>query len=127
MIRRPPRSTLFPYTTLFRSPAGRARRNATAPGPRRTRVAPPPPWRSWGHRLLRAGRARRPAHVVGEQGHCLALARAGRLVHDHLEPSEVDADLLRGQEMGAGREDRGLEHGVAGAVEAQEFASHAAV
>src|SRR3712207_7546772 len=26
MIRRPPRSTLFPYTTLFRSAAGRARR-----------------------------------------------------------------------------------------------------
>src|SRR5256885_10358991 len=24
MIRRPPRSTLFPYTTLFRSPAGHA-------------------------------------------------------------------------------------------------------
>src|SRR5947208_5856648 len=24
MIRRPPRSTLFPYTTLFRSPLGRA-------------------------------------------------------------------------------------------------------
>src|SRR5256884_8928295 len=24
MIRRPPRSTLFPYTTLFRSPAGRS-------------------------------------------------------------------------------------------------------
>src|SRR2546422_7712715 len=24
MIRRPPRSTLFPYTTLFRSPANRA-------------------------------------------------------------------------------------------------------
>src|SRR5688572_31903621 len=27
MIRRPPRSTLFPYTTLFRSPAGRGRRD----------------------------------------------------------------------------------------------------
>src|SRR5258707_9987499 len=27
MIRRPPRSTLFPYTTLFRSPAGRPSRN----------------------------------------------------------------------------------------------------
>src|SRR3712207_8361438 len=26
MIRRPPRSTLFPYTTLFRSEPGRARR-----------------------------------------------------------------------------------------------------
>src|SRR3712207_7047955 len=25
MIRRPPRSTLFPYTTLFRSPRGRTR------------------------------------------------------------------------------------------------------
>src|SRR5438309_8094568 len=25
MIRRPPRSTLFPYTTLFRSPAGQDR------------------------------------------------------------------------------------------------------
>src|SRR2546422_4957654 len=30
MIRRPPRSTLFPYTTLFRSHRGRARR---APAP----------------------------------------------------------------------------------------------
>src|SRR3989475_9956909 len=28
MIRRPPRSTLFPYTTLFRSPAEPARRTA---------------------------------------------------------------------------------------------------
>src|SRR6266850_3210896 len=26
MIRRPPRSTLFPYTTLFRSPTGSSRR-----------------------------------------------------------------------------------------------------
>src|SRR5258707_5671192 len=28
MIRRPPRSTLFPYTTLFRSPAARASKAA---------------------------------------------------------------------------------------------------
>src|SRR5256885_4072239 len=28
MIRRPPRSTLFPYTTLFRSPAGAASRGS---------------------------------------------------------------------------------------------------
>src|SRR5215208_591572 len=28
MIRRPPRSTLFPYTTLFRSPPSRARRGS---------------------------------------------------------------------------------------------------
>src|SRR6266496_5590338 len=32
MIRRPPRSTLFPYTTLFRSRT-------------RTRTAPPRPWK----------------------------------------------------------------------------------
>src|SRR3989337_4002705 len=38
MIRRPPRSTLFPYTTLFRSPPG-------APARRRGRARPraPPP------------------------------------------------------------------------------------
>src|SRR3712207_8632472 len=34
MIRRPPRSTLFPYTTLFRSRAGSgARRSATSSRP----------------------------------------------------------------------------------------------
>src|SRR2546428_7396202 len=36
MIRRPPRSTLFPYTTLFRSrPAAPARRQRRATRPRR--------------------------------------------------------------------------------------------
>src|SRR3712207_7094628 len=58
MIRRPPRSTLFPYTTLFRSPPRRAdlgrgragargssRGPARAPGRRRagSRSPPPPP------------------------------------------------------------------------------------
>src|SRR2546430_9596562 len=37
MIRRPPRSTLFPYTTLFRSPAARHRRRDNPPF-RRTRT-----------------------------------------------------------------------------------------
>src|SRR6516225_7990043 len=31
MIRRPPRSTLFPYTTLFRSPRGTCVRRVTSP------------------------------------------------------------------------------------------------
>src|SRR5256885_9953705 len=39
MIRRPPRSTLFPYTTLFRSPTGKARgrggRDSESSSPRR--------------------------------------------------------------------------------------------
>src|SRR5687768_18226384 len=38
MIRRPPRSTLFPYTTLFRSRRGRCRPRAAHVGP-----DPPPP------------------------------------------------------------------------------------
>src|SRR2546428_10169775 len=33
MIRRPPRSTLFPYTTLFRSRAAGPSVDAVAPGP----------------------------------------------------------------------------------------------
>src|SRR2546430_5398821 len=55
MIRRPPRSTLFPYTTLFRSAS------ALPPGPscsaasRATRVSGGripwlPPWRPWAWR-----------------------------------------------------------------------------
>src|SRR3712207_8277997 len=50
MIRRPPRSTLFPYTTLFRSRVGRRRRlrdgvavpapHAAAAGRRPRRAAP---------------------------------------------------------------------------------------
>src|SRR2546430_10940230 len=39
MIRRPPRSTLFPYTTLFRSPGPRYRTRGTGrrrPAPRRS-------------------------------------------------------------------------------------------
>src|SRR2546427_6629139 len=38
MIRRPPRSTLFPYTTLFRSPRGTSRR---VPGSGHRRSGPP--------------------------------------------------------------------------------------
>src|SRR5438034_4849252 len=44
MIRRPPRSTLFPYTTLFRSPAARA--HQLPPQERNTadhRFGPAPP------------------------------------------------------------------------------------
>src|SRR6266849_3913136 len=44
MIRRPPRSTLFPYTTLFRSP-----RRSASPGSPGSRARPVPPWRSEEH------------------------------------------------------------------------------
>src|SRR3712207_8312671 len=45
MIRRPPRSTLFPYTTPFRSPVARTALAPApaAPAPPATAAAPPPP------------------------------------------------------------------------------------
>src|SRR5688572_33325446 len=43
MIRRPPRSTLFPYTTLFRSCRGRGGRRAPAHRGGRGRCRPPRP------------------------------------------------------------------------------------
>src|SRR3712207_8409383 len=50
MIRRPPRSTLFPYTTLFRSQEGPRRAAASRRGPRRGEVG--------AHGLPRRGRPR---------------------------------------------------------------------
>src|SRR5687768_10949172 len=38
MLRRPPRSTLFPYTTLFRSHGAGRRRRRGSPGPREARM-----------------------------------------------------------------------------------------
>src|SRR3712207_7020370 len=50
MIRRPPRSTLFPYTTLFRSAVGPLRRDALPGGGGRRAAA------ARGKRAVRAGR-----------------------------------------------------------------------
>src|SRR5438093_8522590 len=53
MIRRPPRSTLFPYTTLFRSAPRHAPPptcdRSPRPGPRRARTPGPCPRRSEEH------------------------------------------------------------------------------
>src|SRR3712207_8084907 len=68
MIRRPPRSTLFPYTTLFRSAAregpaalhaARAPAGRRAPRPIRRRHRPPALTR---RRDRRAGRGHRQGH-----------------------------------------------------------------
>src|SRR3712207_8440784 len=55
MIRRPPRSTLFPYTTLFRSDAGGGRAARPLPGARR----PFGPRRGGRRGVGRRGRLRR--------------------------------------------------------------------
>src|SRR5205823_11285516 len=41
MIRRPPRSTLFPYTTLFRSPSGGRTGESGRASPAARRICPP--------------------------------------------------------------------------------------
>src|SRR3712207_7585659 len=62
MIRRPPRSTLFPYTTLFRS--SRGRRRPGAPGPDLRTAGPVP----------RSGRAPRPVPLSELSARCAVEA-----------------------------------------------------
>src|SRR3712207_6876856 len=59
MIRRPPRSTLFPYTTLFRSgqPRSQARARDARPRPLRHRAREGPDPRVPGGAQAEAGRA----------------------------------------------------------------------
>src|SRR5205823_13029247 len=47
ILRRPPKSTLFPYTTLFRSAAAARRTSRPAPRACRRRRAPRPAGRPW--------------------------------------------------------------------------------
>src|SRR3712207_7921539 len=57
MIRRPPRSTLFPYTTLFRSRGERSGVRAPAPAVARRPARQP---QAGGRRAARRGARRRP-------------------------------------------------------------------
>src|SRR3712207_8348101 len=68
MIRRPPRSTLFPYTTLFRSADGGGRARARRPD--RVRVVPRP--------AVSAGRVGGAAGVRPRPRPAPARAAAGR-------------------------------------------------
>src|SRR5258705_314245 len=79
MIRRPPRSTLFPYTTLFRSPTGIPARSNRRRDPRvvsspadnaPTPIRPGPPgWRA----AMRAPAARRAVPEARDQGYAAGL------------------------------------------------------
>src|SRR5256885_13540514 len=72
MIRRPPRSTLFPYTTLFRSESERARRWA----PNRPRESSPPRAGLRSRAGLRRTRAQRSEEHTSElQSPCNLVCR----------------------------------------------------
>src|SRR5258708_16158740 len=67
MIRRPPRSTLFPYTTLFRSPAS---------------------WRSWTAMLRSSAAPSRPAE---RSNRCWARASSGSTFRSEEHTSELQS------------------------------------
>src|SRR2546427_8547915 len=68
MIRRPPRSTLFPYTTLFRSLAARAHR------------IPPAPVRGHPHRIHRPRDDRPEARWSRSEEHTSELQSQSNIV-----------------------------------------------
>src|SRR3712207_8831843 len=78
MIRRPPRSTLFPYTTLFRSRGGIPRPRGTGTHTRLSTGSTLP---------VRAGGPRRSAVSPGAD----ARARAGPLVRSEEHTSELQS------------------------------------
>src|SRR2546427_5781965 len=80
MIRRPPRSTLFPYTTLFRSPhrgtdhaAAPRHRNDLGLRPDCRRIQPEQPW------------------PLGREPHLFAVDRPDQLAHHRTGPLAPDA------------------------------------
>src|SRR2546426_2066738 len=74
MIRRPPRSTLFPYTTLFRSPRPCARGGRGPPGFRRGRTSRCR-YRRSGSARPAAGRPRSEEHTSELQSPCNLVCR----------------------------------------------------
>src|SRR5256885_5717350 len=80
MIRRPPRSTLFPYTTLFRS----LRRSAAMPSARRA-----PPRRNRRLVPIVAG----AVVILGGVGTALALRGGGKAVGTGVRSEEHTSEL----------------------------------
>src|SRR2546427_7584199 len=83
MIRRPPRSTLFPYTTLFRShrPPGPAPGRPRPPGPAAAAVA---------GAGCSAARHPRPAPPIG----CVLAAPCGPRSEEHTSELQSQSNLV---------------------------------
>src|SRR2546426_7906760 len=80
MIRRPPRSTLFPYTTLFRSGCGEARRRAHDRKARPQRLAPVAADRGEQHQRPREGNATQVHTSLRSEEHTSELQSPCNLV-----------------------------------------------
>src|SRR2546426_2322579 len=89
MIRRPPRSTLFPYTTLFRSDLGRERQRQARPERSVLRQARARARRS---ARTRATALRRAESVAGESA---GLSRSGaRRSEEHTSELQSPCNLV---------------------------------
>src|SRR3989454_6990862 len=120
MIRRPPRSTLFPYTTLFRSGGGQ--RPSGSPGPRRGPTTPCALLRFalsevrlklWGGDRSRGKRSRRswvriPPGAWPHPAYIRPLLASGRLHDPRHEHRDVHP---RPHRIESGRHRRGPRHG----------------
>src|SRR2546430_12242019 len=90
MIRRPPRSTLFPYTTLFRSGRAKHGQNSLADGPKnRLGIVLGP------HGAKERGRARRVALQFASRGPvCSRSEEIGRAPSELQSQSNLVCRLL---------------------------------
>src|SRR5437660_5015874 len=91
MIRRPPRSTLFPYTTLFRSPS------QLAPPPRASWPALGLRKRSWMLRMWRASAVRRDRKSTRLNSSHVAISYAVFCLKKKKKKKEKDEEQQRNE------------------------------
>src|SRR2546421_12359770 len=118
MIRRPPRSTLFPYTTLFRSLPGRRARGSRAPLRRPIAASAGARARNGaaaargGRALLHLGMSESPQYVFDDAVTALAgegervLAGEVDLLRERLAQEAAGAEKARAHGGGGNGEDR---------------------
>src|SRR2546427_4969241 len=91
MIRRPPRSTLFPYTTLFRSGLRPAQHDPQGCGAQGNEPCPAPRRQAAGAGVLQGGQARSEEHTSELQSQSnlvcrLLLEKKKKTLQQHLRP-----------------------------------------
>src|SRR2546426_8372558 len=101
MIRRPPRSTLFPYTTLFRARGaharGNARRDCADAGAARDDVAPRQPHAAVAPRYGGRARRRSEEHTSELQSPCNLVCR---LLLEKKKPPPTWTRFSKGRSLG---------------------------
>src|SRR5437870_11279404 len=91
MLRRPPRSTLFPYTTLFRSLVDEPHDLAAVDVARRIRVARQHRFREHG---LRRGRSEEHTSELQSRGHLVCRLLLEKKKKKHNEHNSILTQLL---------------------------------